>query len=133
VKAGGNAGLHGIWRREAAFMYETKSEPLLEHPQFIARAVRHFAFAVALLLTTLALGMWGYWYFEHLSPLDGFLNAAMLLGGMGPVNMPITPGGKGFAGCYALFAGLVLLTAANISLAPWVHRLLHKFHFETED
>jgi len=65
-----------------------------------------------------------------LSWLDGFLNAAMLLGGMGPVATPCTPGGKLFAALYALYAGIVFLIVAGIVLAPAVHRLLHLFHWD---
>jgi hypothetical protein len=54
----------------------------------------------------------------------------MLLGGMGPVNAPATPGGKLFAGLYALYAGLVFLIVAGLLLAPVVHRILHRFHWE---
>ena len=81
---------------------------------------------------SLAWGMWGYWYFEKLRWLDAFLNAAMLLGGMGPVETPQTPGGKLFAGIYALYSGLVVLAAAGIIIAPVMHRFLHRFHMEEQ-
>jgi hypothetical protein len=74
--------------------------------------------------------MSGYMYFERLGWLDAFLNAAMLLGGMGPVNSLRTAGGKLFAGLYALYAGLVFLVVAGILFAPLVHRLFHRFHWE---
>jgi hypothetical protein len=77
--------------------------------------------------------MAGYAYFERLGWRDAFLNAAMLLGGMGPVETPITPGGKIFAGCYALYAGLVFIVTTGIMGAPVVHRLLHQFHWERDD
>jgi hypothetical protein len=73
-------------------------------------------------------GMLGYIHFEGLSWLDGFLNAAMLLAGTGPVDFPRTPGGKIFAGLYALYAGMVFLVVAGLILAPVAHRVLHKFH-----
>ena len=82
---------------------------------------------------SLALGMWGYWYFESLTWLDAFLNAAMLLGGMGPVETPTTEGGKLFAGAYALYAGMVVLVAASILVAPVMHRYMHKFHLESRE
>lgn len=56
-------------------------------------------------------------------------NAPMLLGGMGPVNAPVTDGGKLFAGVYALYAGLVFIIVAGLILAPIVHRIMHKFHW----
>lgn len=74
--------------------------------------------------------MIGYHALEGLSWLDAFLNAAMLLGGMGPVAVPVTTGGKLFAGLYALYCGLVVIIAAGIILAPVAHRILHRFHLE---
>lgn len=84
------------------------------------------------MLASLAIGMVGYAHFEDLRWRDAFLNAAMLLGGMGPVESPSTSGGKLFAGFYALYAGLVFLVAVAILVAPVVHRLLHKFHWEAD-
>jgi hypothetical protein len=77
--------------------------------------------------------MIGYRALERLSWLDAFLNAAMLLGGMGPVNTPGTTGGKLFAGLYALYCGLVVLIVAGIILAPVAHRILHRFHLEQDE
>ena len=82
---------------------------------------------------SLGVGMAGYHGFEQLSWLDAFLNAAMLLGGMGPVESPKTEGGKLFAGLYALYCGLVVLVVAGIVLAPVAHRILHRFHLEERE
>jgi hypothetical protein len=76
--------------------------------------------------------MAGYAHFERLDWLDSFLNAAMLLGGMGPVETPATPGGKIFAGMYALYAGMVVLLVPGIVLVPVVHRVLHRFHWDEQ-
>jgi hypothetical protein len=76
--------------------------------------------------------MWGYAHFENLAWRDAFLNAAMLLGGMGPVAAPVTDGGKIFAGIYALYSGLVFLISASLLLAPVVHRWMHRFHWDAE-
>ena len=113
-------------------MYEKRTEPPASRRRFLLRLVRHAAAAVALLAASLAFGMMGYIYFEHLAWRDAFLNAAMLLGGMGPVDPPRTDGGKLSAGCYALFAGLVFMIAASVVLAPVLHRLLHKFHWQPD-
>jgi len=71
----------------------------------------------------------GYVSIEHLSWIDAFLNAAMLLGGMGPVDPPKTDAGKLFAGIFALYAGLVFVVTAAMIFAPLLHRLLHRFHW----
>jgi hypothetical protein len=76
--------------------------------------------------------MAGYQYFEELPWRDAFLNVAMLMGGMGPVDPPKTDGGKVFAGLFALYAGLVFLVAASLVFAPIVHRIMHKFHWEKD-
>jgi hypothetical protein len=109
-------------------MYETKSQRPLPRTRFARRLALHLLLAAGLLAVSLAVGMLGYAVFEHLSLLDAFLNAAMLLGGMGPVNVPATPAGKLFAGCYALYAGLVFVVTAALVLTPVVHRVLHTFH-----
>ncbi|MBS0365784.1 MAG: hypothetical protein JSR67_08190 [Proteobacteria bacterium] len=114
-------------------MYEHIRKPSLSRRQFALRLLRHFAAAAALLLVSLALGMWGYARYEHLGWVDGFLNASMLLGGMGPVNTPVTVAGKLFAGCYALYAGLVFIFGSGIILAPLLHRMLHAMHCDERD
>ena len=86
--------------------------------------------AMALLGVSLALGMWGYEHFEHLHWRDAFLNAAMLLGGMGPVKTDLSEPGKLFAGAYALYPGLVVIAAAGLVLAPGVHHLMHRVDWD---
>ena len=80
--------------------------------------------------SALLIGMVGYHVLERLSWIDSFLNASMLLGGMGPVNTPVTFGGKLFAGLFALYCGLAVLIVAGVILAPIAHRILHRFHIE---
>ena len=89
----------------------------------------HLAALAVLVALSLGLGMLGYAHFESLGTADAFLNASMLLGGMGPVHTPTTEGGKLFAGLYALYCGLVFIVAIGIVLAPLLHRLMHHFHF----
>jgi hypothetical protein len=98
----------------------------------VRRVLLHVAAAGALVLASVGFGMAGYAHFEGLAWRDAFLNTAMLLGGMGPVNMPQTPGGKMFAGVFALYAGLVFLVVVALVLAPIIHRVLHTFHWEGE-
>ena len=111
-------------------MYESRHQAPIARAQFAQRLLRHLCAAVGLLLVSLAVGMMGYVYFERLSWLDAFLNAAMLLGGMGPVDPPKTAPGKLFAGIYALYAGLVFLVSAALICTPILHRLLHRFHWD---
>lgn len=114
-------------------MYERHHHAPLPLKAFLRRLVRHFLLTMTLIILSLAIGMAGYVHFENLSWLDAFLNSAMLLGGMGPVNAPLTPFGKLFAGIYALYAGLVFLIGAGLLFAPVFHRLLHHFHWEERD
>ena len=112
--------------------YERRGERPLTREAFARRLLLHVAVGGAVVAGSLAIGMAGYAYFEGLSWLDAFLNASMLLGGMGPVESPATPMGKLFAGLYALYSGLVFLVVAGIVLAPVVHRILHRFHWTDE-
>lgn len=113
-------------------MFEPKVHPPISRRRFVGRVLLHAAAAMVLLLLSLVLGMGGYEYFEQLAWRDAFLNAAMLMGGMGPVDAPRTDGGKLFAGLYALYAGLVFLVAAGLLFAPVVHRLMHRFHWQQD-
>lgn len=111
-------------------MYESKRHPPIPRAHFMRRLLGHFLAAMALLAMSLFAGMAGYEYFEHLAWRDAFINSAMLLGGMGPVNAPQSDGGKMFAGLYALYAGLVFLIVLAIIFTPVIHRVLHTFHWE---
>ncbi len=115
-------------------MYEHRGTRPLSTRRFLRRLAGHLAVACGLVAVSLLLGMAGYSHFERLEWRDAFLNSAMLLGGMGPVDAPRTAGGKIFAGVYALYCGLVFLVAVGIVFAPLLHRLLHRFHWidETE-
>ncbi len=114
-------------------MYEAKTHPPISRPRFVRRVALHAAGAVSLVVVSLALGMAGYEYYERLSWRDAFLNAAMLMSGMGPVDPPKTDAGKLFAGFYALYSGLVFLITAGLVLTPTVHRVLHKFHWAPDE
>ena len=118
--------------RVAPVIYERLTEPPISRRRFLQRLFSHAVGATPLVVGSLLLGMGGYSYFEHLAWRDAFLNAAMLLGGMGPVDAPHSDGGKVFAGLYALYAGLVFLVVAGLMLAPIAHRVLHKFHWEND-
>ena len=111
-------------------MYESRRQPPLDPHLFARRVLRHLLAALGLLLASLGIGMLGYVVFERLSWIDAFLNAAMLLGGMGPVDAPHTHAGKLFAGLYALYAGLVFLLMAALIFTPLLHRALHRLHWD---
>ena len=113
-------------------MFEHKSQPLIPARAFAMRLARSLAVALALVLLSLLAGMLGYHRIEHLGWLDAFLNAAMLLGGMGPVALPVSDAGKLFAGVYALYCGLVVILVAGIMLTPVAHRVMHSLHLEED-
>jgi hypothetical protein len=99
---------------------------------FARRLSRSIALGFGVIAVSLALGMGGYHGFEGLSWIDSFLNAAMILSGMGPATELHTDAGKLFAGCYAIFSGVVFITMAAVLLAPVIHRFLHRFHLDLE-
>jgi len=111
-------------------MYESRHQPLLSRRAFLTRLVRSALLGLLIIAISLFAGMLGYRVFERLDWLDAFLNAAMLLGGMGPVEQPQSAGGKLFAGIYALYCGLIVILVAGVMFAPVVHRFLHKFHLD---
>jgi len=113
-------------------LYEPRHTQPISTRGFIVRMLRHGGAALILVGVSIAVGMAGYEHYEKLAWRDAFLNASMLLGGMGPVEAPQTPHGKIFAGCYALYAGLVFIVSAGVIGAPVVHRIIHRFHAAEE-
>ena len=113
-------------------MFEHRTKPLLPRRTFVLRMLRSLALAIGVIAVSLALGIIGYHFCAGLSWLDSLLNAAMILTGMGPVNQLDTVGAKLFATFYALFSGVIFITAVALLLAPMIHRLLHRFHLESE-
>ena len=114
-------------------MYEHRRQPLLPRHRYRNRFARHVLGALILLAGTLFLGMAGYHGLEGLPWIDAYLNAAMILGGMGPVDPIHTASGKLFAGTYALFAGLMFLLCIGVILAPVAHRAMHRFHLDEKE
>lgn len=114
-------------------MYESKFQRPISRGQFLQRMGSHGLVVLLMLVFSLGIGIGGYRAFEHLAWTDAFLNAAMLLGGMGPVNPPMTEAGKLFAGLYALYAGLVFLVMVALLFTPFLHRMLHKFHWDKKE
>ena len=114
-------------------MFEHRKQPLAPRRVFYARLGRSFGLASAIVLGALAFGMLGYHGFEGMSWLDAFVNAAMILSGMGPVGTLQSAAGKLFAGCYALFSGFVFISVTGVLFAPLFHRFIHKFHADVDD
>ena len=111
-------------------MFEHRSKPLLPPREFYARLARSAGIGLLVIAIALSIGMIGYRAFEPMSWVDAFVNAAMILSGMGPISTLQTDGGKIFAGCYALFSGLAFFAILGIIFAPAVHRFLHRFHVD---
>lgn len=111
-------------------MFERRHEQLLPRRAFIRRVAKFAAISLSLIVLSLVIGMIGYFIFAGYSWVDSFLNAAMLMGGMGPIGELNTDAGKVFAGIYALYCGMVELVAVAILAAPIFHRFLHHFHLE---
>jgi hypothetical protein len=111
-------------------MYEHRKHHLLSKADFAKRVARHLMLALIVLALALGIGVVGYHYLGELEWLDALLNASMILGGMGPVDPLHKAVAKLFASCYALFSGLAFIGVASLLVAPFAHRLLHRFHLD---
>ena len=110
--------------------FEHRSQRVISRHRFAARMVMAAALWLVLTVVGLTVGMLGYAHFEGMSAVDAYVNAAMILSGMGPLGELKTAGGKIFAGTYAIFSGLIIVIATGFVLAPVFHRVLHHFHVE---
>jgi hypothetical protein len=114
-------------------MFEHHTKHLLPRKEFFRRLAHHAMLGISVIVVSLGIGMLGYHGFEKLGWIDAFVNAAMILSGMGPVATLNTDGGKIFAGCYAIYSGIALIGVLGIIFAPVIHRFLHKFHLEDKE
>lgn len=113
-------------------MFERRHEPLLSRSDFFWRLSKCAAISVNFIVVSLILGILGYRRFEGMSWLDAFMNAAMILGGMGPVRELHTDAAKLFAGTNALYCGLVVILSVGFFVAPIPHRFSHYFHVDSK-
>ena len=114
-------------------MHGLGSVPLASRETHRRRVITAARLGLLLVALSLAVGMAGYMLFEHLGVVDAFVNAAMILSGMGPIHNPETTGGKVFAGLYALYSGFAVLIIAAIIFAPVIHRIFHRLHIADLD
>ena len=113
-------------------MFEHHKQPLLPRSAFLRRFGSYLGIALIIVLVSLIMGIIGYHIFDGLPWIDSIVNAAMILGGMGPVSELTNDGAKIFASVYAIFSGVVFLLAFAVILAPVVHRFLHRFHIDMD-
>ena len=113
-------------------MFEHHREPLLPRPLFYWRVFKYGLVSLGVALFSLVIGILGYRNFEGMPWIDSFVNAAMILGGMGPIGELHTNAGKLFAGIYALYCGLIVIISLGILIAPIFHRFLHLFHLRAD-
>jgi hypothetical protein len=99
---------------------------------FLKRLSHNICFGLLIIIISLFVGMLGYHHFEHLAWVDAFVNASMILSGMGPMGTLATSGGKIFAGLYAIFSGVIFLVVIAIVFAPVVHHFFHRFHMDNK-
>jgi hypothetical protein len=113
-------------------MYEHRTAPVLPWPAFLRRMLRHGGYVLAVAGLSIAVGMLGFHFIASEAWVDAFLNASMLLGGMGPVGEFPSSIAKVFAGVFALYAGLFFIAAFAVLTAPLLHRLVHKVHADEQ-
>ena len=123
---------------EPLLQYESKQEPLLPKELFISRLLRNILAGSLILGLFLGVGMLGYHFICGFNAVDSFLNASMILSGMGPVTpencaICLSDSCKIFAGVYALVSGVGFITTIGLILAPIAHRVFHRFHLESDD
>ena len=125
---------HHHHHRHRIFRYESRHEPLAAVPVFRIRLLQSGAVTLSLIVVSLALGIAGYHWIGGLkSWVDCLYNASMILGGMGPVDPMNNDAGKVFASMYALYSGIMLLASVGVLLSPVMHRVLHRFHLESDE
>lgn len=112
-------------------MYESRNQPLISRRRFILRVLAHAVLGVVFVGVSLLIGALGHvWLEDNVHWHDAALNAAMIAGGLGPLVLPETVGGKLFFAFYGAYVSLVLVATFGLVIVPVLHRVLHAFHLE---
>ena len=115
------------------FFFERLHKPLLPRVKFYRRLFNNSLIALTIIIISLTIGVSGYMGFGHMNFTDALLNASMILGGMGPVDILPNDAAKYFASAYALFSGVTFLSTVGVLFAPLLHRIMHHYHLETDE
>src|SRR4051812_18520474 len=113
--------------------FERRHEPLISKQKFYQRLINNSMIALVIIIISLAIGITGYMNLAHMTFVNALLNASMILGGMGPVDVLPNEASKYFASAYALFSGVTFLSIVGVLFAPLLHRIMHHYHLETEE
>ena len=113
-------------------MFENHKAKLISRREFICRQMKFTGFAATILVSSLAIGSAGDHIYGKLPWIDAFLNASMILTGMGPIDHLKTDSAKLFAAFYALYSGVTFLTFVGVLFTPIYHRFLHRFHMDED-
>jgi len=109
-------------------MFERRNQPVISHAEWRRRVAYSIVLAGSVIVFSLSVGILGYHFLGNLGWLDALVNASMILGGMGPVDHIDQAAGKFFESFYALFSGVIFIGTFGVLIAPWAHRMLHRFH-----
>jgi hypothetical protein len=113
--------------------FERLHEPLISKVKFYNRLINNSLIALVIIIISLTIGISGYMGFAHMTFVNALLNASMILGGMGPVDILPNDASKYFASAYALFSGVTFLSIVGVLFAPLLHRIMHHYHLETDE
>ena len=112
--------------------FEKNNEPLASGSKFFFRMLQSAMYCLVVLAFSLAIGTWGYHVFAQTAWVDSFLNASMILTGMGPVDKMESDSAKFFSSLYAIYSGVAFLSTISLLFAPIMHRVLHWMHIDSE-
>ncbi len=108
--------------------FEQRHEALAPPRRFFQRLAVLGVFVGAATGVALGIGVIGYHWLAGLPWIDALVEAALILGGMGPLHPLPNTAAKLFATAYALFSGLFFIAVIGVMLSPILHRIVHRFH-----
>ncbi|MBF0569849.1 MAG: hypothetical protein HQL18_03645 [Candidatus Omnitrophica bacterium] len=113
-------------------MFEHRHQPLLAQGKFIQRMCICALISVGMLAVTVFIGAVAYHSLEHLSWVDAFLNAVLVMTGLGLTVTLQSAAAKVFTSFYAILSAIVFFSVLAILFAPLIHRAFHRFHLDLD-
>lgn len=100
---------------------------------FVGQFGTNIVAALVLISVSLTVGTLGYHHYAHMTWVNAFTNAAMMVTSMGPLDPLNSEGARLFGAFFALYSGFALAATTGLIIAPLIHSFVDRLHVRRDE